>query len=188
MRAKEHAHAAIGILVNPHHGLDEVGPEPALRQLQPPAAPCDRVVVGDGSLFNHAQRLAPGLVPVGHERRAWLFGLDRKRGVVFGRVCAFSHALAASTVLIPASRRSFSNRPCSVPNIRSERPRASGEYAAANRKVKRDCDFALYCERNLIERFFNKIKHYRGIATRYDKLARNFLGAVQLAAAIILLN
>jgi hypothetical protein len=26
----------------------------------------------------------------------------------------------------------------------------------ANRKVKRDCDFALYCERNLIERFFNK--------------------------------
>ena len=28
MRAKEHAHAAIGILVNPHHGLDEVGPEP----------------------------------------------------------------------------------------------------------------------------------------------------------------
>jgi len=31
--------------------------------------------------------------------------------------------------------------------------------------------FALYCERNLIERFFNKIKHFRGIATRYDKLA-----------------
>jgi len=58
----------------------------------------------------------------------------------------------------------------------------------ANRKVKRDCDFALYCERNLIERFFNKIKHYRGIATRYDKLARNFLAAVQLVAAIILLN
>src|SRR5580692_8282966 len=40
----------------------------------------------------------------------------------------------------------------------------------ANRKVKRDCDFALYCERNLVERFFNKIKHYRAIATRYDKL------------------
>jgi transposase len=58
----------------------------------------------------------------------------------------------------------------------------------ANRKVKRDCDFVLYCERNLIERFFNKIKHYRAIATRYDKLARNFLAAVQLIAAIILLN
>ena len=31
----------------------------------------------------------------------------------------------------------------------------------ANRKVKRDCDFALYRERNLVERFFNKIKHAR---------------------------
>ena len=41
----------------------------------------------------------------------------------------------------------------------------------AGRKDKRECDFALYCERNLIERFFNKIKHFRGIATRYDKLA-----------------
>jgi len=56
------------------------------------------------------------------------------------------------------------------------------------RKDKRECDFALYCERNLIERFFNKIKHFRGIATRYDKLARNYLAAVQLVATIILLN
>jgi transposase len=57
-----------------------------------------------------------------------------------------------------------------------------------NRKHKRECDFALYCERNLIERFFNKIKHFRAIATRYDKLARNYLAAVQLVATIILLN
>src|SRR5215475_10395830 len=57
-----------------------------------------------------------------------------------------------------------------------------------NRKDQRECDFALYCERNLIERFFNKIKHFRGIATRYDKLARNYLAAVQLVAAIILIN
>ena len=49
----------------------------------------------------------------------------------------------------------------------------------------RECDFALYCERNLIERFFNKIKHFRGIAARYDKLARNYLAAVQLVATII---
>lgn len=57
-----------------------------------------------------------------------------------------------------------------------------------NRKEKRDCDFALYRERNLAERFWNKIKHYRAIATRYDKLARNFLAAVHLVAAIVLLN
>ena len=58
----------------------------------------------------------------------------------------------------------------------------------ANRKVPRACDFVLYCERNLIERFFNKLKHFRAIATRYDKLAKIFLAGVQLASAIILLN
>ncbi len=40
-----------------------------------------------------------------------------------------------------------------------------------NRKIERECDFALYCERNLVERFFNQLKHFRAIATRYDKLA-----------------
>ena len=43
-------------------------------------------------------------------------------------------------------------------------------------------------KRNLIERFFNKLKHFRAVATRYDKLARNFLAGVQIAATIILLN
>jgi transposase len=58
----------------------------------------------------------------------------------------------------------------------------------ANRKNQRACDYPLYCERNLIERFFNKLKHFRAIATRYDKLARNFLAGIQLTCAIILLN
>jgi transposase len=58
----------------------------------------------------------------------------------------------------------------------------------ANRNIKRECDFALYRERNLVERFFNLLKHFRAIATRYDKLARNFLAGVQLAAVTILLN
>jgi transposase len=57
-----------------------------------------------------------------------------------------------------------------------------------NRKSERACDYTLYCERNLIERFFNQLKQFRAIATRYDKLARNFLAGVQLAAIIILLN
>ena len=46
----------------------------------------------------------------------------------------------------------------------------------------------LYKERNLIERFFNKLKQFRAIATRYDKTARNFLAAIQFVAATILLN
>ena len=57
-----------------------------------------------------------------------------------------------------------------------------------NRLIQRPFDFALYRERNLIERFFNIIKHFRAIATRYDKLARNFLAALHLVGAIVLLK
>jgi len=42
-------------------------------------------------------------------------------------------------------------------------------------------DKQLYQERNLVERFFNKIKQCRRIATRYDKLAANYLAFVKLA-------
>ena len=54
----------------------------------------------------------------------------------------------------------------------------------ANRKIKRECDFALYAERNLIERFFQYIKQFRGIATRYEKTARNFLAGLHLVCAL----
>ena len=43
----------------------------------------------------------------------------------------------------------------------------------------------LYCYRNAMERFFNKIKHYRGVATRYDRDPENDLAAVKLASARI---
>jgi len=58
----------------------------------------------------------------------------------------------------------------------------------ANRLVQRPTDFVLYCERNLVERFFNNLKQFRAIATRYDKLASTFLAAVQLVSAFILLK
>jgi transposase len=51
-----------------------------------------------------------------------------------------------------------------------------------DRKVQRAVDPHLYRQRNLIERFFNKLKHFRRIATRFEKLARNFLAAVLLAS------
>ena len=38
----------------------------------------------------------------------------------------------------------------------------------------------LYKQRNLVERFFNRIKQFRGIATRYDKDPANFLAAIKL--------
>jgi transposase len=58
----------------------------------------------------------------------------------------------------------------------------------ANRKEPRETDFALYRERNLVERFFNTLKQYRGIATRYDKLASTFLTGVLLVCVLIWLN
>ena len=52
-----------------------------------------------------------------------------------------------------------------------------------------DCLYALQAsiphltrQRNLVERFFSKLKHFRRIATRYDKLAENFLAMVKLAS------
>lgn len=56
------------------------------------------------------------------------------------------------------------------------------------RKQLRNYDRHLYQARHLIENFFAKLKQYRAIATRYDKTASNFLGAIYLAAAVIWLN
>lgn len=58
----------------------------------------------------------------------------------------------------------------------------------SNRKAQRQYDKELYKARHLIENFFCKLKQFRAIATRYDKLARNFLAGVLLAASYICLN
>ena len=57
-----------------------------------------------------------------------------------------------------------------------------------NRKTPHAYDRALYQECNLVERFFNKLKQFRRVATRYDKLLANYKGFVQLAAIAILLR
>lgn len=46
----------------------------------------------------------------------------------------------------------------------------------------------LYKARNLVERFFNKVKQFRRIATRYGKLAENDLAAIKLVAIRIWLR
>ena len=46
-------------------------------------------------------------------------------------------------------------------------------------------DAEAYKGRNVVERAFNKLKNWRGIATRYDKTARSYLGGVTLAATLI---
>ena len=57
-----------------------------------------------------------------------------------------------------------------------------------NRKSQGNYDTEHYIDRNLIERFFNKIKQFRRVATRYDKLLVNFMGFVKLAAIVIYLK
>jgi transposase len=51
-----------------------------------------------------------------------------------------------------------------------------------HRRRQHAYDAALYKERNRVERFFSRIKNFRRIATRYDKLATTFMGFVTLAA------
>lgn len=52
----------------------------------------------------------------------------------------------------------------------------------SNAKDPWDCDFYLYKERHLVECFFNRIKHFRRVATRYDKLATSFLAFIYIAS------
>ena len=56
------------------------------------------------------------------------------------------------------------------------------------RKIKPVFSHFLYKYRNLVERFFNKLKHFRAVATRYDKRDDNFLASVQLASIRIWLR
>ena len=57
-----------------------------------------------------------------------------------------------------------------------------------HRKHQHAYDKALSKERNAIERFFNKLKQFRRIATRYDKLLTTFMGFVKIAAIAIILR
>lgn len=71
-------------------------------------------------------------------------------------------------------------------NALREAVRKRGAWAnippKANRREPICFSKHLYKARNLVERFFNRIKRFRRIATRYDKLAENFLAAVKLAS------
>lgn len=58
----------------------------------------------------------------------------------------------------------------------------------SNRKKKHRWKKAIYRERNLVERFFNKLKQFRQIATRYDKLGTTFFAFIQLASIRIFLR
>jgi len=58
----------------------------------------------------------------------------------------------------------------------------------SSRKTPREYDADLYKERNLIERMFNKLKHFRRVSTRYDKLAVAYLAFVYIAGIYLWLK
>lgn len=58
----------------------------------------------------------------------------------------------------------------------------------SNRKVAREYDPHLYKERNLIERMYGKLKHFKRVATRYDKLASSYMAFVLVAAIYLWLK
>ena len=55
-------------------------------------------------------------------------------------------------------------------------------------KFDRHCDWHLYKERHLVENYFLKLKAFRRIATRYDKLASTFAGFICIASILIWLK
>jgi transposase len=57
-----------------------------------------------------------------------------------------------------------------------------------NRRQRRDHDLHLYKERHLVECFINKIKQYRRVFSRFEKLASRYLGFVKFAATLIWLR
>lgn len=96
--------------------------------------------------------------------------------------------MVAAPVLIGSLRRSrhiIADRGYDARALveRAERQGATAHIPTQrNRKHQRMVDPAFYRQRNLVERYFSKIKHFRRIATRFDKLASNFLAAVALVS------
>jgi transposase len=58
----------------------------------------------------------------------------------------------------------------------------------SNRKTPRDYDKDIYKERNLVERLFQKLKGYRRVATRYERLALNYMTMLSLVSILIWLK
>ena len=69
-----------------------------------------------------------------------------------------------------------------IPEPRDQQAHRARRGSAGGRPVRHSA--ALYRRRNVVERAFNRLKHWRGLATRYDKHATNYRGAIVLAAIL----
>ncbi|NJP27656.1 MULTISPECIES: transposase [unclassified Microbispora] len=85
-------------------------------------------------------------------------------------------AATAPTYADVVSRQSPQKRGTRPPSGRTRAARAAGPVSH---------DTGLYKERNTVERLINKLKAWRGIATRYDKTPASYLAGLHLRAAMI---
>ena len=90
---------------------------------------------------------------------------------------------------LPASDYKIADRGYDDETLR-EQIREQGSIAVIPRKKNSivgndDIDWCLYKYRHLVENTFARLKHFRAIATRYDKLKRNFIGTLALACTLI---
>ena len=101
-----------------------------------------------------------------------------------------THDLVGARTLIgmvPHPQRLLADRAYDAASLRAELAQRQIKAVIPpnpTRKHPHHYDKAAYKGRNVIERMFCRLKDFRRIATRYDKLARNFLAAIHLAAAI----
>ena len=159
--------------------------------------------------FDHRPRPSARRRGTQGQRGADAQGLGRSRGGLSTKVHAATEALGLPVRLIgtPGQRNDIALAHDLIDGIDAETTIADKGYDAdhlaeriaergaavvippkRNRKVQRVYDRHLYKERNRIERFFNKLKQFRRVATRYDKLLANFMGFVKLAAIAIWLR
>jgi len=115
---------------------------------------------------------------------------DQGRPLAFQLTAGNTHDLDGARALlaiVPCPARLLADRAYDARSLRTwlaERGSEAVILPQPTRKHPHTYDASAYKSRNLIERMFCRLKDFRRIATRYDKLARNFLAGVLIAAAI----
>jgi transposase len=103
-------------------------------------------------------------------------GRPRRRPINVLADKAYSH---------PSTRAALRRRgvPFTCPERRDQIARRAGRGSAGGRPPRIDSE--TYKRRNVVERAFNRLKQWRGIATRYDKTAVNYLGGILLTSIVL---
>ena len=139
----------------------------------------------DGAILAHdtAKELEPDEPPNAREQHGLPIFLKLTEGQAHdGRAaCDMLGSLAAANILL-ADRAYDSD---ALRQTLAERGAWANVKPMPNRRNVPAFSSFLYRYRNLVERFFNKLKHFRAVATRYDKTPENYLASVKLASTRI---